>query len=195
MYAQTALLSTLATSIIAEHHPHLEPLRVAYMFRGEAEIKNGKAVPGRTHRATDRDYALHGFDFVIAIAKDAWDELRDEHKYALLDHFISYMGLRYEQVAGNWVPMRDPETGRYRSYKKEPDVREFEVVIARHGAYTAEIRRLLRAFAERRVEEKKVEANKKKGRKKVEADAKTVDLVSDVEDLSRAEESGVGEHA
>lgn len=196
MYSQTALLHTLATSIIAEHHFHLAPLRVAYMFRDEAEIRNGKAIPGRTHRATDRDYVLHGFDFVISIAKDAWNELAPEHQYALLDHFISYMGLRYELVNGNHRPVVDPETGRFRSYKKEPDVREFEPVIARHGAYTAEIRSLLRAFAERRIEERKVEANKKKGRKK--EDPGEVDLTADGEAgeiPSLTEESGVEVYA
>ena len=182
MYSQTAVLNLLATSIIAEHYPNLEPLNVAYMFRKEAEIKNGKAIPGRTHRVTDRDFALHGFDFVIAIAKDAWDALRAEHQYALLDHFIAYMGLRYEKVGDNWKAAEDPETGRFRSYKREPDVHEFESVIARHGAYTDEIRSLLRAFAERRVEEKKAEANSKKGRK---TDAsKEVDLTADADDAA-----------
>ena len=198
MYSPTAVLQMLATSIIAEHYPNLEPLNVAYLFRKEAEIKNGKAIPGRTHKATDRDFTLHGYDFVISIAEDAWRELAQEHQYALLDHFIAYMGLRYEKVGDEWQAAVDPETSRLRSYKREPDVREFESVIARHGAYTAEIRSLLRAFAERRVEEKKAEANSKKGRKREASEE--VDLTADAEGAGEpaapeAESSGIGEYA
>lgn len=160
-HSQSAVLQMLAVSIISEHHVSLEPLRVAYLFQDEAEVRHGKLVPGRTHRATDRDFSLHGFDFVITIAKDSWDALNAEHQYALLDHFISYMGLRYERSGENWVAVTDPDTGRLRSFLKEPDVKEFETVLARHGAYTAEIRSLLRAFAERRAEKKAAEKKAK----------------------------------
>lgn len=162
MHVQSALLHTLGRSIIEEHYPNLEPLKVAFMFQDEAEIRNGKVIPGRTHRATDRDYALHTYDFVITIAKDSWETLSDEHQYALLDHFIAFMGLRYERAGENWVPIQDPGTGRLRSFIREPDVKDFEVVIERHGAYSAEIRSLFRAFVERRLAEKAAAKKAKK---------------------------------
>lgn len=166
MYQQSAELAELGKTIISRHYPYLEPLNIGFVFRIHARIENSRLVVGQTIREPDREFELHGFDVAIEIAKDVWLEATPEYRYALVDHYLGYIGLRHNSRG---EPERD-ESGRFRTYKKRPDVQEFEEVLERHGAYTSDLRSFLRAFADRRKEqikeEQKAKAAARKAKKK-----------------------------
>lgn len=182
MLGQDPELVELGKAIIAQHYPHLEPLNVAFMFKPVSELENGTVVAGRTTRSLNRDHALHGFDFVVEVGHDVWEELSQEQRYALMDHHVAFMGLRYaaDPTTGEAVPEVDEETGRLRTYKRRPDVAEFEAILERHGAYTVEIRSFLRAFADRRKRKKDEEAAAKAAAEPRKPDAEEADLLSTI---------------
>lgn len=156
LYNESAELRRLGLAIIEERYPHLSPVRIAWMFRDEAEYKRGKIEPGHTYRESNRQWAVHAFDFTIVIARDIWEKATPDFRYALLDHQIAFIGLDRkpdpEAAEGEerLIPETDPASGRLATFVRRPDVQEFEEVMVRHGAYYAELRSFLAAFAERR---------------------------------------------
>ena len=118
-------------------------------------------------------------DFTIEVAKDVFDAATSEFRYAILDHYIGFIGIRINARTG------EPETdegGRARTFKRRPDVIEFEEVLVRHGAYTSEISSFLRAFADRRQKEKEIERERKK-REREAAKTATPEEANLIEDL------------
>ena len=142
-YEKSTDLKNLAETLIEKHHPNLKEVKIAYEFRDEASVSNGKVVAGRTVRVDDRNYALHGHDVIIEIAKDVWDEATDKFRIAIMDHELSHVGVRLEEYG---EPQRDLKTDRVKVYLKHHDIEEFADVLERYGAYHADLRAFLAAF-------------------------------------------------
>lgn len=182
-YAKSAELELLGKAIISNNFPHLEPVSIAWVFRDEAELKNGRIEEGHTYRESAREWTMHGFDFTICMAKDIWLKTSDDFRYAMLDHQISFIGLRYREdpsEPGKTIPELEPRTGRLATFVRTPDVREFTDVMVRHGAYYGELRSFLVAFAERRKLQKE-EARKAAKRAASKETTGEVDLGPDDE--------------
>lgn len=137
-------LEALAKKIIEEHRPELGLLNIAYMFRDEAPVSDGKVTAGMCVRVDDRNRTLHDFDFMIEISQDVWMAAPDDRfRTAIMDHELGHCGIRVDKE-GSIV--FNENTGRPKTYIKKHDLEEFVVVLERHGAYHAALRQFLDAF-------------------------------------------------
>jgi len=152
-YKADKVLEQVAVDIINKVRQDLKHVQICYMFRDTAAITDDKVVAGMCIRVDDRNYTIHGFDFVIEIAKDVWDEADDTFRVALMDHELGHVGIRFD--ADDDDPRRDDKTDRVKTFSKRHDVEEFEDVLERHGAYHKALREFLKKFAERKLKEKK----------------------------------------
>lgn len=151
-YTLDASLQEVASKVIQVDRRHLQIMKIAYMFRPEAPVSDGKATAGMCIRLDDRNYTIHGYDFVIEIAKDIWEEADEKFRLALMDHELGHIGIRYGE---DGQPEMDEKSGRIKTYCKKHDIEEFEDVLERHGDYHPALRSFLRAFAKRKEDAKK----------------------------------------
>lgn len=141
-YEESTNLKNLGNDLIRKHHQDLNILKIAYEFRDEAAVSNGKIIAGRCVRVDDRNYIIHGCDVIIEIAKDVWDEATDKYRTAIMDHELSHVGLRFED--GDVV--RDVKSDRIKVFLKHHDIEEFADVLERYGSYHSALREFLKAF-------------------------------------------------
>ena len=117
---------------LLQHHEHLLPVRVEYVFRDEA-VKNGDhTVWGRAHKVTGMKAMLatadaensNGCDFfIIEIAYDIWRLLSPAQRTALVDHEMCHLGVEVL------------ESGAHKLVLRNHDVEEFVDVVSRHGLW------------------------------------------------------------
>lgn len=154
-YIENQELRDLATGLIASHHPHLKILNIAYVFREEASVSNGKVIAGQCTKVDPRNWTLHKRDIIIEIAKDVWAEALPTFQAALMDHELSHVGIDMNE---DGTPKMDDLTGRVMVRVKPHDIEEFDGVLERHGAYHKDLRRFLDAFVKSKEEQKKRKA-------------------------------------
>lgn len=148
-YEGSKELEDLANGIIMLHQRHLLGVQVSYMFRPLAAISNGKVIAGMCIRVDDRNWSIHKNDFLIEIAKDVWEAApTDEFRLALMDHELSHAGVRRDE---DDQFIKDPISGRIRTYIRRHDIEEFEEVLERHGAYHKDLRSFLEAFEKSKI--------------------------------------------
>jgi hypothetical protein len=145
-------LETLANDIIQECRPVLGHVKIAYMFRPEAPVSDEQVRAGMCCRVDDRNRTVHGYDFIIEISKDVWDESTPDYKRALMDHELGHVGIRMDED-GDVV--YDEKMNRPKTYIKRHDIEEFEDVLERHGAYHKGLREFLAAFGRNKAKAKK----------------------------------------
>lgn len=135
----------IAARIIRDHRPELAELNICYIWRDEAmSMGGGRVAAGQCVHTSDRDWAIHGFDFLILIARDVWAAAEARFKPALIDHELGHVGIRTDEETGE--PAVDEETGRTRTFCKHHDLEEFSDVLERHGAYHSDIREFLASW-------------------------------------------------
>ncbi len=144
-YAVSKELENLGNEIIAKDRPELAVMKIQYMFRPTASVSNGRIVAGRCIKVDDRNWTIHGFDFLVEIAGDVWQEAAGEFRTAIMDHELGHIGIRKDE---NGDEVRDEETQRISAYIKLHDIEEFDEVLARHGAYHPALRQFLKKFQE-----------------------------------------------
>jgi len=149
-YEESGNLKTLANVLVGKHHPALKSLKIAYEFREEAAVSNGKVIAGKCIRVDDRNWILHGYDIIIEIARDVWDEATSQFQIAVLDHELTHIGVRIEETGEE---QRDPKTDRIKTFIRLHDIEEFSSVLERYGEYHADLRAFLEAFARRKSKE------------------------------------------
>lgn len=142
-YEESVNLKNLGEALIEKHHPGLAHIKIAYEFRDEATISNGKVIAGRCIRVDDRNLILHDNDVIIEIAKDVWSEATDNFQTAIMDHELSHIGIRFEE---DGEPARDPKSNRIKIYLEHHDIEEFADVLERYGDYHVALRDFLKAF-------------------------------------------------
>jgi hypothetical protein len=120
-------------------------LKIAYMFRPEAQGRGeGRVCAGQCVHVDDKNHALHGFDFMVVIAKDVWDSVpQKEWRTALVHHELLHIGIRYDDDGATKF---DEDSGRLATYCRHHDIEEFEPVLATYGAWHGELRRFLDAY-------------------------------------------------
>jgi len=149
-YEESVNLKNLAQDLIQKHHDPLKILKIAYEFRDEAAVSNGKVIAGKCIRVDDRNYTLHGYDIIIEIARDVWDEATSQFQIAVLDHELTHVGIRFEETGEE---QRDAKTDRIKTFIRMHDIEEFASVLERYGEYHASLRAFLEAFARRKSKE------------------------------------------
>jgi hypothetical protein len=152
-YEPAPEVEEVAKSVIAEHFDELkelqeqELLRIAYLWRPEAQsIGEGRVVAGCCVHVDDRNWSIHGNDFLIVVARDVWDNassVNPEAHRALVHHELLHVGVRYDEDGGTKV---DEASSRLKTYCRNHDVEEFEAVLSTYGAWHGELRRFLAAY-------------------------------------------------
>ena len=124
----------IAARLIPEWHPHLVDARIVYVFRSEAEIREGKLKLGSCRKVGGLNAWLaqsndppqpDGNDFfVIELAEPEWHErLSDRQREALVDHELSHAYCEWG------------ENEELKLSLVHHDIEEFAVIIDRHGLW------------------------------------------------------------
>lgn len=123
IYGVADSFAEMAADSIRLYHTELATARIKYVFVSEGAKKNGKIVPGKAKKLSGSNQFLVDADFVIEVALDCWNDLRDTQRLALVDHLL-------ECCTGE-----EAEDGSMKWVIREPDVREFSSILERHGAW------------------------------------------------------------
>lgn len=111
--------------LIAQYHPHLALLseEIAVVFKEKSSKVGDADVIGKTSKATPLLGVLGdtSWKFIITLAADAWSNMTDKERLALLDHHLCYCGVK------------EDKDGNLKCYIKVPDVSFFEGEVERHG--------------------------------------------------------------
>lgn len=151
-YIEDRELLDLGKSLIDKHYPNLKILNIAYVFREEASVSNGKVIAGQCTKVDPRNWTLHKKDVIIEIAKDVWAEALPTFQEALMDHELSHVGIDMNE---DGTPKMDELTNRVMVRIKPHDIEEFDAVLERHGPYHKDLRQFLDAFVKHKEEQKK----------------------------------------
>ena len=125
--ASPALLS-LAIDIIRKYHPALAQARIGFVFRKEADQKNGKTILGKATKVSPKMKIHTGLDFLIWIAMDIWNQADERRRRALVDHELCHC---------DWVG--EPKLRLH-------DIEEFTCIVERYGLWTLDLFRAKDAF-------------------------------------------------
>jgi hypothetical protein len=142
-------LYALMDGLIAENHKHLSSANVALAWKigGWKPDDDGIRKLGQCKKASELDQRLSGYDFVILLNREAWEEdLSEDQRRALLDHELCHAEVK---VDGDGEQAAD-ETGRRIWRIRKHDVEEFEAIVQRHGLYKRDLEHFAAACAEKR---------------------------------------------
>jgi hypothetical protein len=119
----------MASGLIPMYHPELATARFRYVFVDRASMKNGKPVRGKVRRISGVFDFLLEADFMMEVALDQWNELRDNQRQALVDHLLEACTGEEDENDG----------GAMKWGVREPDVQEFAAILRRHGAWNEDL--------------------------------------------------------
>jgi len=113
----------MANQLIAKHHPHLADAKMAYLWRNKPLMESGQAVFAKAKKITGEMHALCDKEFLIVIVYPMWNDLKEEEKWAILDHELTHCFVD-EDEEGERVCKILPH-----------DFSDFGEIIVRHGLY------------------------------------------------------------
>jgi hypothetical protein len=100
------------------------------LFRtGNWEVKK-RDTWGQAKKVGKEVNFLTGYDFIVTIHRDVWEQLSAEHKQALMDHELQHCSAGTDD-AGNKV-----------WYIQGHDVEDFHAIIRRHGLWSPALRKM-----------------------------------------------------
>jgi len=128
----------IANKLIPDFHPHLEGIRIEYVFTDTVPNKGGKQVWGTMRKISALPaYLAFAGDpteeevepfFCMVITLPVWEQLPDKHKLALVDHELCHAAMEEEKL--KVVPH---------------DLEEFSAVVERHGLWRKDIQDFITA--------------------------------------------------
>lgn len=122
---------------------NLDLAKIQYVFwEGEKSTSDGRVVHGETRIPSARERDIYGYDFIISISGDFWeDEASTRDKIRLAYHELKHCKIDYtKSTKGTIIPKRDKE-GRLKVRIRPHDVNlnlflsEVEVVGLSGGEY------------------------------------------------------------
>ncbi len=112
--------------LIAKYHPHLamHDDEIVVLFKENATKVGDAVILGKTAKASPVLALLADkpYKFIITLAMDEWNNLKDKQKLALLDHHLC--ACRAEE---------DPTTGATKFWVQPPEVGFYQAELERHG--------------------------------------------------------------
>ena len=118
--------------LIGNFHPHLAQIsnEIVVIFKEKCSRKGGRPILGKTSKAPAILSVLgeHEYEFVIELGADCWNNLKDNERFALLDHQLCFIGGE-----------EDEKTAEYKYFLTTPDVYYFSEEEERHGNWRTEI--------------------------------------------------------
>lgn len=129
---------------VARYHDHLAEanISIAWHYGWKAD-PDGRLTLGKFKKASDLDYQLHNFDWVLLLNWNVWSKVAFtlEQKRALIDHELCHGEVaRYD----DGDEKRD-EKNRLVWRVRKHDLEEFREVVERHGCWKADIEAFTRA--------------------------------------------------
>lgn len=118
----------VAKELIRQYHPHLLNATISYVFRDGSWNKNERPVMGDVKLMSPYLNMLTGFDFGVIVNYRLWLSLSvKERKQAIVDHLLSF------------CYFTEDKNGDLKWKKISPSIHEFPEIVARHGAYNADL--------------------------------------------------------
>lgn len=147
----------LLNRILREHHPDLAEAGVrvgvlmAFNPEGDAVRHSGYPALACVKVVSLKDRVTKGYDVEMLIDQSAWDDMRAQHRAALVDHELTHV----RRVPNSAKALREgglkwktDDIGRPKIKMRKGDFHcgdAFAEVIARHGDYAAEYLNIQRA--------------------------------------------------
>lgn len=120
----------MVKKLVAQYHPHLALIEedIGVVFREKATEKAGLVIAGATKKAppilpilTDKKFT---YKFIIELGANAWNELDERQKMALLDHHLCAMKVE-----------EDANTGEIKCVLRPPDFVGYKEEVERWGMW------------------------------------------------------------
>jgi hypothetical protein len=120
-------VKAIVTDLVAKYHPHLALCldEIAVIFKDKSTSIGDVEIVGKTNKAPDLIGVLceTKYKFVITLAADAWADMNDKERVALIDHHLC--ACRVEE-GKNGIPKYSVAP---------PDVWFYKGEIERHGMW------------------------------------------------------------
>lgn len=128
-YFTAETVEHIAAGLIPNYHPTLGTARILYLFVDKATKRGGKDVLGKAQKVTGWTQFAMERDFLIVVASDKWNKLEANQRTALVDHLLEHCHGEED----------DEDGGAMKWVMREPDVKEFGVILERYGAWNADL--------------------------------------------------------
>jgi hypothetical protein len=124
----------IAEKLIRDYHPYLKPLNLCFVFRKEPQRNKGHQVLGQVSKVPDKYKPFMEFDFMIWLARDAFEMMDSRSREAIIDHELCHIQLR----SGSYTLVGH-------------DFEEFYEIIQRHGFWDQRLQRIDRELMEHQM--------------------------------------------
>lgn len=113
-----------------------EGCRIALAWKyGWKKNKDGQLVLGKCSKVSELNKEYAAYDFVIVLNNEAWKELDDAQRLALVHHELCHAAVSYDQNGNVKKDARNRTCFRVRKH----DIEEFGDVINAHGCYKQDL--------------------------------------------------------
>lgn len=121
--------------VIPKFHTDIASAKVCYLFRSKAGKNGSKVTLATASKVSGRLKALVGYDFIVEVAYDEWQNLNDMQRHALIDHELCHCGGE-----------EDEQTGDMKWFLAPHDLEEFTDIVKRYGLWKSDIQAFADAF-------------------------------------------------
>jgi hypothetical protein len=142
--------------LVPKYHPHLVKAKIAIAWAlSWKPDADDRLVLGKCKKGAELERQMHGYDFVIILNKEKWDNALEKFgnklKRALIDHELCHA-----QVATDkYGEVKKDEHGRIVYRIRKHDMEEFREIIDRHGIWKSDIALFAKSIMEKAEEAKK----------------------------------------
>lgn len=143
-YVDAESVEALAKQILPTFHAELVDAKIRYYFVSEHSMKSGRAITGKARKLSGAaQFLAGGYNFVIEVAMDLWNQMEEAERRATIDHLLEYC-----------TGEADEESGEMNWTMREPDVKEFATILDRHGAYNDGLKGLVQVAHRINIDER-----------------------------------------
>lgn len=144
----------LMDELIAAYHSELAMANIVLAWNVAMKPDRDGNIPlGKVRKASELDRKLHGFDVVVEINKEHWDDPATtiNNRRAILDRLLCEARPVLDE---DNVPKED-EDGKIVYYCRKAPIQEYPEVIERHGIYHPKLRTLAELLKRKLEEEER----------------------------------------
>ncbi|HED05454.1 MAG TPA: hypothetical protein ENI61_02075 [Ignavibacteria bacterium] len=124
LFDDAEIVMGISKNLIKNYHSHLSAAEIRYIFRNRAAKRSGVKVSGNVYKMSGKYKFLTGFDFIVEIALDVWNDLAPNQRIALVDHLLT-----------RCVCIENETTGDFKWKVIPPAIQEFPEVAERNGQW------------------------------------------------------------
>jgi len=113
-----------ALKLIPKFHSHLADAKIRYICRNRAAKRAGILIPGNVYKMSGKYAFLTGYDFVVEIALEVWNDYNETQRTAIVDHLLT-----------RCIGEEKEEDGEMKWRVQAPSLQEFPEVAERNGQW------------------------------------------------------------